>query len=84
MVHPSLLASVAAVDEEAGVVVLWMNFGFTDSYGPGKALVTYEAFKIWGDQIYAINAFFALRRSPPRAPGPRPILAGALKRKGLE
>jgi hypothetical protein len=78
MVHPSLLASVAAVDEEAGVVVLWMNFGFTDSYGPGKALVTYEAFKIWGDEIHAINAFFApLPISTPRAwpsadPLPRP------------
>lgn len=78
MVHPSLLASVAAVDEEAGVVLLWMNFGFTDSYGPGQALVTYEAFKIWGDRIHAINAFFApLPISTPRAwpssdPLPRP------------
>jgi hypothetical protein len=78
MVHPSLLASVAAVDEEAGVVVLWMNFGFTDSYGPGKALVTYEAFKIRGGRIHAINAFFApLPISTPRAwpsadPLPRP------------
>lgn len=58
MVHPSILASVAAVDEEAGIVLLWMNFGFTDSYGDGKALVTYEAFKVWGDEIHAINAFF--------------------------
>ena len=68
MVHPSILPSVAAVDEQAGMVVLWMNFGFTDSYGPGKALVTYEAFKIWGGQIHAINAFFAtLPISTPRA-----------------
>ncbi len=68
MVHPSLIRSVAAVDEDAGVVVLWMNFGFTNSYGPGKALVTYEAFKIWGGQIRAINAFFAtLPISTPRA-----------------
>lgn len=59
MVHPSLLASVAAVDEQAGIVLLWMNFGYTDSYGPGNALVTYEAFKIWGGRIHAINAFFA-------------------------
>ena len=78
MVHPSLLASVAAVDEEAGIVLLWMNFGFTDSYGPGNALVTYEAFKIWGDEIHAISAFFAtLPISTPRAwpsadPLPRP------------
>lgn len=68
MVHPSILASVAAVDEEAGVVVLWMNFGYTDSYGPGKALVTFEAFKIWDGQIQSINAFFTpLPISTPRA-----------------
>ena len=68
MLHPSIVASVAAVDEEAGVVVLWMNFGFTNSYGPGNSLVTYEAFKIWDGQIHAINAFFApLPISTPRS-----------------
>jgi uncharacterized protein (TIGR02246 family) len=46
------------VDEDNGVVLLWMNFGDTNSYGPGKALVTYEAFKIWGGEIQAVNAFF--------------------------
>lgn len=67
MVHPSILASVAAVDEEKGVVLLWMNFGDTASYGTGKALVTYEAFKVWGGEIHAINAFFAiLPASTPR------------------
>jgi hypothetical protein len=58
MLHPGVVPSLAVVDEEAGVVLLWMNFGFTDSYGPGKALVTFEAFKIWGGQIHAVNAFF--------------------------
>jgi hypothetical protein len=58
MLHPNVIASVAAVDEQNGVVVLWMNFGFTNSYGPGNALVTFEAFKVWGQQIHAINAFF--------------------------
>lgn len=58
MVHPGLIPSVVAVDEENGTVLLWMNFGFTDSYGPGRALVTFEAFKIWGGSIHAINAFF--------------------------
>lgn len=58
MVHPSIIASVAAVDEENGIVLLWMNFGFTNTYGPGNSLVTYEAFKVWGNQIHAINAFF--------------------------
>ena len=59
MVHPGIIASVAAVDEENGTVLLWMNFGHTgDSYGVGNSLVTYEAFKVWGNQIHSINAFF--------------------------
>lgn len=58
MLHPGIIASVAVVDEEAGIVLLWMNFGFTDSYGVGKALVTYEAFKVWGGEIHSILAFF--------------------------
>jgi len=56
--HPDIDPSVAAVDEEMGIVLLWMNFGFTNSYGPGRALVTFEAFKVWGGEIHAINAFF--------------------------
>ena len=59
IVHPGIIASVAAVDEENGTVLLWMNFGHTgDSYGVGNALVTFEAFKIWGGKIRSINAFF--------------------------
>jgi hypothetical protein len=59
MVHPSIIANVAVVDEENGVVVLWMNFGHTgDSYGVGNSLITFEAFKIWGGQIHSVNAFF--------------------------
>lgn len=58
MLHPGIVASVAAVDEDNGTVLLWMNFGYTDSYGPGQALVTFEAFKVWGGEIHSINAFF--------------------------
>jgi hypothetical protein len=59
ILHPGVIASVAAVDEENGVVLLWMNFGHTGSaYGEGNALVTFEAFKVWGGQIHAIKAFF--------------------------
>ncbi len=59
IVHPGIIASVAAVDEENGTVLLWMNFGHTgDAYGVGNSLVTYEAFKVWGNQIHSINAFF--------------------------
>jgi hypothetical protein len=57
--HPSIIASVAAVDEEAGIVLLWMNFGHAgNSYGEGNSLVTFESFKVWGGQIQSINAFF--------------------------
>ena len=59
IVHPGVIASVAAVDEENGTVLLWMNFGHTgDSYGVGNALVTFEAFKVWGGKIRSVNAFF--------------------------
>jgi len=58
--HPDVKPSVAVVDEEEGIVLLWMNFGDTNSYGPGNALVTFEAFKIWGGEIHAINAFFRI------------------------
>jgi hypothetical protein len=59
IVHPGVIASVAAVDEHNGTVLLWMNFGHTgDSYGVGNALVTFEAFKVWGDKIQSVNAFF--------------------------
>ena len=59
IMHPGIIAKVAAVDEENGVVLLWMNFGHTgSSYGEGNALVTFEAFKVWGGQIHSILAFF--------------------------
>jgi hypothetical protein len=59
ILHPGIIASVAAVDEDNGVVLLWMNFGHTGSaYGEGNALVTFEAFKVWGGQIHSISAFF--------------------------
>lgn len=56
--HPDIRPSVVAVDEQAGIVLLWMNFGDTHTYGLNKALVTFEAFKIWGGSIHAVNAFF--------------------------
>ncbi len=58
--HPDVTASVAAVDEENGAVLLWMNFGDTNSYGEGNALVTFEAFKVWGDEIHVVHAFFPI------------------------
>lgn len=62
--HPAILASVAGVDEENGTVLLWMNFGDTGSYEPGNALITFEAFKVWGGEIHSILAFL---RTQPQA-----------------
>lgn len=77
-VHPAILASVAAVDEENGTVLLWMNFGDTASYEPDYALFTFEAFKVWGGKIHSINAFLntqpesVARFWPSTDPLPRP------------
>jgi len=55
--HPALTKSLAAVDEEQGTVVFWMNFGDTGTYGPGNALVTFEAFKVFDNQLQVVQAF---------------------------
>jgi hypothetical protein len=55
--HPAITHSVAAVDEELGIVLLRMNFGDTGSYGPGNSLHVFEAFKVYGGQIHAVEAF---------------------------
>lgn len=55
--HPDLTKSVMAVDEEQGIVLLWMNFGDTGTYGAGNALIAAEAFKVYGGQMHAVQAF---------------------------
>src|SRR5215510_13572909 len=55
--HPDLTKSVIAVDEEQGITLLWMNFGDTGTYGAGNALVVFEAFKVFGGEIHAVQAF---------------------------
>jgi len=57
MKHPAIASRVAAVDEELGIVLLRMNFGDTGSYGAGNALIVWEAFKVYGGQIHAVEAF---------------------------
>jgi hypothetical protein len=57
MKHPAIKSRVKAVDEELGIVLLRMNFGDTGSYGPGNALIVWEAFKVYGGQIHAVEAF---------------------------
>ena len=46
----------AALDDRLGIVLLYLDFGNTKQYGPGRALVTFEAFKVYGGQIHAVNA----------------------------
>jgi hypothetical protein len=57
MKHPAITTRVVAVDEELGIVLLRMNFGDTGSYGPGNSLIVWEAFKVYGGQIHAVEAF---------------------------
>jgi hypothetical protein len=57
MKHPAITTRVVAVDEQLGIVLLRMNFGDTGSYGPGNALIVWEAFKVYGEQIHAVEAF---------------------------
>ena len=64
--HPGIRARFAAFDEHLGIVLLYLNFGNTKQYGPGRALVTFEAFKVYGGQIHAVNA--VLRMASASAP----------------
>jgi hypothetical protein len=57
MKHPAITTRVVAVDEQLGIVLLRMNFGDTGSYGPGNSLIVWEAFKVYGGQIHAVEAF---------------------------
>lgn len=60
MEHPGITTRVTAVDEQAGIVLLRMNFGQTKSYGEGNALQVWEAFKVYGHQIHAVEAFMKI------------------------
>ncbi len=60
MEHPFITTRVAAVDEQQGIVLLRMNFGQTNSYGPGNALIVWEEFKVYGGQIHAVEAFMKI------------------------
>ena len=48
---------VAAVDEDLGIVLLRMDFGKGSSRVPGDTLMVWEAFKVYGGQIHAVEAF---------------------------
>jgi hypothetical protein len=54
-----LTQRLVAVDEDRGVVLFWMNFGPGSLPGAGgRALVTFEAFKVYGGMVHAAEAIF--------------------------
>jgi hypothetical protein len=48
---------VAAVDEDLGIVLLRLDFGKGSSFVAGDSLMVWEAFKVYGGQIHAVEAF---------------------------
>jgi len=65
----AIKADVVAVDEQNGTVLLYMNFGpgsLPGQQSAGKSLVTFEAFKIYGGAIHAVEA--VLEGAPEGAP----------------
>jgi hypothetical protein len=60
MEHPFITTRAIAVDEALGIALLRMNFGQTNSYGPGNALIVWEEFKVYGSQIHAVEAFMKI------------------------
>jgi len=58
--HPGLSYRVLAVDEQLGITLLRINFGRADRYGVGNALMVWEAFKVYGGQIHAVEAFMKI------------------------
>jgi hypothetical protein len=60
MEHPFITTRVVAVDEDLGIALLRMNFGQTNSYGAGNALIVWEEFKVFGGQIHAVEAFMKI------------------------
>jgi hypothetical protein len=64
--HPDVSYRIAAVDEELGIVLMRLDFGDTNSYGAGNALTCFEAFKVYGALIHAVEAF--IRIMPANTP----------------
>jgi hypothetical protein len=52
-----IVAKVAAVDEEQGIVWLRMSFGPGSLMGREGTLMVWEMFKIYGGRIHAVEAF---------------------------
>jgi hypothetical protein len=56
---PEVAGHVVAVDERNGTVLTRLDFGRGSFPGnAGSSLVTFEAFKIYGGQVHAVEAVF--------------------------
>ena len=56
---PEVKERLVAVDEEAGTVLFWLDFGRGSLPGAayaGKSLITFEAFKVYGGKMHAAEA----------------------------
>ena len=63
---PDITWQVLAVDDEQGIVWLWENFGKGSLRDAGMSLVAWEAFKVYGGQIHAAEAF--MKQMPDGTP----------------
>ena len=54
---PAISYRLAAVDEDLGIVLLRLDFGAGSSRVQGDTLMVWEAFKVYGGQIQAVEAF---------------------------
>jgi hypothetical protein len=54
---------VAAVDEEQGITWIRMDFGQGSTRGSDNSLIVWEAFKVHGDQIHAVEAFMRVAKA---------------------
>ena len=61
-----LVYRIAAVDEQQGVVLIRMDFGPGSVFPrpgrpPHQSLSVFEAFKVYGGQIHAVEAFMKIK-----------------------
>lgn len=54
---PAMVYQVALVDEEAGIVLIRMNFGAGSVMGGSGVLDVFEAFKVYDDAMHVVFAF---------------------------
>jgi hypothetical protein len=51
---------LAAVDEEMGIVLFRLDFGPGSTRGAENSLIVWEAFKVYGGEVHAVEAFMEI------------------------